>query len=342
MHRLAFLQTDYYGNPASAYLLAGATFLAIVWVFLVLRRVLRDRLPGLAADLLVQVHVHELAVVALYLAARPLDLPNRLDMGLHVVFVLVVAYRAVGLLSTAASYAIRHAMIENGSDVANRDTAATATLLVKGVIWVSAVLFTLSNLGFNVTSLLAGLGIGGVAVALAAQAILGDLFSAVAIYLDKPFVIGDAIKVGDFFGTVQHIGVKTTRIRSLSGELLVFPNSSLTSSRIQNFRDLSARRVLYNFSVPLGTPAAVLAKIPEQVRAITNKTPNTRFDRAHLAAILDTGFQYEAVFHVLDGDYGHYMDAQQAILLGLVEALAADGIPLAQPTRNVVVTGKIQ
>ncbi|MFI5347864.1 MAG: mechanosensitive ion channel family protein [Elusimicrobiota bacterium] len=341
MHHLAFLQNEYFGNPVSAYTLAGVTFLAITWVFLVTRRVLRTHLPGLASDLLVQVHRHELAVVALYLAARPLELPARLDTALHAVFVLVVAYRLVGLLTTAATYAIRHAMVENSADPASRDTAAAATMLVKGVIWMAALLFALSNLGFNVTSLLAGLGIGGVAVALAAQAILGDLFSAVAIYLDKPFVVGDSIKVGDFFGTVQHIGVKTTRIRSLGGELLVFPNSSLTSSRIQNFRDLSARRVLFNFSVPLGTPAATLAKIPEQLRAITAKTPDIRFDRAHLAAILDTGFQYEVVFHVLNGDYALYMDRQQSILLGLVAALDADGIALAQPTRNVVVTGKM-
>lgn len=341
MHHLAFLQDEYYGNPISAYFFAGAFFLAVVWIFLVARRVLRTRLPGLAAELLVQVHRTEVAVVALYLAARPLEMPHRVDAVLHAVFVVVVAWRLVGLLTTASAHAIREAMAANGSGRDNRETAQTAIMAANFVIWVSALLFALSNLGFNVTSLLAGLGIGGVAVALAAQAVLGDLFSAMAIYLDKPFVVGDSVKVGDSFGTVQHIGVKTTRIRSLGGEMLVYPNSVLTGQRIQNFRDLSARRIAFNFAVPLGTPAATLAKIPDQVRAIVGKASPARFDRAHLAAILDSGFQYEVVFHVMDPDYTRYMDCQQAILLGIVEALAADGIPLAQPTRQVVVSGKM-
>ena len=341
MTHLAPLQSEYLGNPVSAYLLAAATFLAIVWAFLVARRLLYKFLPGLADDIRVQVHLPEFAVVALYIAARPLDLPRRVDLALHAVFVIVVAYRAVGLLSSAAKRGIRKAIMTEAGDDAGRDTAHAATLAVKVVIWIAAALFTLSSLGFNVTSMLAGLGIGGIAVALAAQAVLGDLFSAVAIYLDKPFVVGDSIKVGDFFGTVQHIGIKTTRIRSLGGEMVVFPNSMLTSARVQNFRDLSARRVLFNFSVPLGTPSETLRRIPEQLAAIVAKTPGARFDRAHLAAILDSGFQYEVVFHVLDPDYTRFMDSQQEVLLGLIAALAADAIPLAQPTRSVVIAGKM-
>jgi len=336
----AFFQHEYLGNPMSAYLFGGAVFLGVVWGFLAARRLAARGGPSLATDLIDQVRAFELVVVALGLATRELDLPHRAEHALRAVTVLVIAYRAIGLLSTVAGYAIRRTILSDPSDRANRDTAATATLAAKGLIWIGAALFVLSNAGYNVSSLVAGLGIGGVAVALAAQAVLGDLFSAIALYLDKPFLVGDVIKVGDFFGTVEHVGMKTTRVRSLGGELLVFPNSSLTSARIQNFRQMTERRALISFSVPLATPTETLKKIPEQIRLIVEKTPGVRFDRAHLAQFLESGLQYEAVFYVLNPDYAVYMDRQQAVLLALLEALRADGIPLAQPTRSVVIEGK--
>ncbi len=334
-----FFHREHLGNPMSAYLLAAATFVAAVWSFLVIRRLANRVRPSLAAELIDQVRAHELAIVALDFAVRSLDLPRRFEHSLHVVTILVIAYRVVGLLSTVAHYSIHRTMLTDPSDRANSATAQTATLAAKGVIWLAAVLFTLSNLGFNVTSLLAGLGIGGVAVALAAQAVLGDLFAAIAIYLDKPFVVGDAVKVGDTYGSVEHIGIKTTRVRALSGELLVYPNSALTSARLQNFQQMTERRVVINFSVPLDTPNATLEKIPAQVAAIVNRTPDLRFGRAHLALYQDSGLQYEVVFFVLSPDYTLYMDAQQAVLLGVLETLRADGIPLAQPT-TVMIPGK--
>jgi MscS family membrane protein len=339
MHGFQFVHDEYYANPMSAYLLAGATFMAAVWGFLVVRRVANRVRPSLAADLFAQVRSWEIVVVSLDFAVRSLDLPHRFENALHVVTLLVVAWRAVGLLTTLSRFSIHKTILSDSGDRANFATAQTATLAVNGLIWVTAILFVLSNLGFNVTSMVAGLGIGGIAVALAAQAVLGDLFSAVAIYLDKPFVVGDSIKVADFFGTVEHIGMKTTRVRSLSGELLVYPNSVLTSARTQNFSRMEERRVVINFSVPLGTPIETLKKIPAQVAAIVHKTPNLRFGRAHLSQYQESGLQYEVVFFVLSPDYTVYMDAQQAVLIGLLEALTADGIPLAQPT-TVMIPGK--
>ena len=330
------LQREYLGNSVSAYFLAGVAFASAAGGFLVLRRLSTRVRPGPVSDLSDQIRAHELAVVALDFAVRALDLPPRFERGLHVVTLLVVVYRLVGLLSTLARYAIHQAMLADSSDRDNDATAHAATLAVKALIWLAAILFVLSNLGFNVTSMLAGLGIGGIAVALAAQAVLGDLFSAVAIYLDKPFVVGDSIKVADFAGTVEHIGIKTTRVRSLGGELLVYPNSTLTSARIQNFRRMEERRVVINFSVPLGTPTETLRKISQQAAAVVNKTPDARFGRAHLAQYQESGLQFEVVFHVLSADYARYMDAQQAVLIGLLEALRADGIALAQPTTVMI------
>lgn len=333
----AFLHDDYYGNPMSAYLLAGATFVAAVWIFLVLRRLANRVRPTLASDLIDQVRAHELVIVALDFAVRSLDLPNRVEHALHVVTLLVVAWRLVGLLSTIAKYSIEKTILSDPQDRANYATAQTANLAVKGLIWVATILFVLSNLGFNVSSVLTGLGIGGVAVALAAQAVLGDLFAAIAIYVDKPFIVGDSIQVGDFFGTVEHIGMKTTRVRNLGGELLVYPNSLLTTQRIQNFQRMTERRVVINFSVPIATSPETLRKIPGQVAAIVNKTPDLRFGRAHLSSYEDTGhLQFEVVFFVLSPDYMIYMDAKQAVLVGLIETLAADGIILAQPTTVMI------
>ena len=334
-----FLHQEYFDNPVSAYLLAGATFAAAIWLFLVVRRLGHRVRPSLASDLIDQVRSYEVVVVAVDFAVRTLDLPPRLEHALHVVTILVVAYRVVGLLSTLARYSIHKAILSDPSDIVNYATAQTATLAVRCVIWLAAILLTLSNLGFNVTSMLAGLGIGGIAIALAAQAVLADLFAAVAIYVDKPFVVGDMIKVADFFGTVERIGIKTTRVRSLGGELLIYPNSALTTTRIQNFQKMVERRIVVNFSVPLDTSTETLKKIPVQVAAIVNRTPNLRFGRAHLAQYMESGLQFEVVFFVLSPDYTLYMDANQAVLVGLLETLRADGIPLAQPT-TVMIPGK--
>ncbi|OGR48765.1 MAG: hypothetical protein A2X40_04195 [Elusimicrobia bacterium GWC2_65_9] len=348
MNRYAFLQRDYLGNPVSAYLWAAATFLAVLWGVLIARRAVLARLRVLAlktqtdlddfaVDMLEQIRSPEVYIVAAYIAARPLDLPAKFDGAFHTVLVIVVACRLATLLSTAAGYFIRKMVLAGGKDHAHAETANTAAFAAKLLLWVGAFMFVLGNLGFNVSSMLAGLGIGGIAIALAVQAVLGDLFSAMAIYLDKPFVVGDAIKVGDALGTVEHIGIKTTRVRALSGEMLVFPNSTLTSTRIQNFKHLDERRVALTFAVPLNTPGETLKKIPEQVRAVVTKIPTTRFDRSHLAAFRESGLEFEVVFYVTSSDYGVYMDRQQAVLLGVLEALRAGAIPLAQPVRTLVI-----
>lgn len=348
MNRFVFLHREYLGNPVSAYLWAAATFLGVLWGVLVARRVILARLRQLAVktqtdlddfavDMLEQIRSPEVYIIAAYIAARPLDLPARFENVFRTVLVIVVAYRLVTLLSTTAGYFIRKMVLAGGSDAAHVETANTATFAARILLWAGAFMFVLGNLGFNVTSMVAGLGISGIAVALAAQAVLGDLFSAMAIYLDKPFTVGDAIKVGDAVGTVEHIGIKTTRVRALSGEMLVFPNSALTSTRIQNFKHLDERRVVLTFAVPPATPVATLRKIPEQVRAVVAKIPTTRFDRSHLAVFRESGLEFESVFYVTSSDYGVYMERQQAVLLGVLEALRADNIPLAQPMRTLVI-----
>lgn len=194
---------------------------------------------------------------------------------------------------------------------------------------------TLDNLGVDVTTLITGLGIGGVAIALATQNILGDLFASLSIVLDKPFVVGDFIRTGEDLGRVEQIGLKTTRVRSLSGELLVFSNSDLLQSRIRNYKQMEERRILFRIGVVYQTAPARLRRIPLIVREIIERQQAVRFDRAHFAAFGDSSYDFEFVYFVGSPDYNAYMDTQQAINLAIVDAFAAEKIELAYPTRTL-------
>jgi len=207
--------------------------------------------------------------------------------------------------------------------------------LVRGALWVAVVVFILDNLGYNVSALLAGLGIGGVAVALALQNVLGDLFASLSIALDKPFVTGDFIVVDDKLGTVSRIGLKTTRVTSLSGEQLVFSNSDLLSSRIRNYKRMQERRVVFSFGVLYQTTTEQLEAIPGMVRTIIEKTERTRFDRAHFKEFGDSSYLFEVVYYMLEPDYTLYMDAQQRINLELCRRFEEHGIGFAYPTRTL-------
>jgi small-conductance mechanosensitive channel len=346
MPQFAFLKFDYLGNSVSEYMLAAATFLGVLWGFLLARRIILGRLRALAlmtttklddiaVEMLEKVKAPECYAVAFYIALRPLAVHPRFDRGVHIVVIILVAYRLVTMFQTAVAYGVEKLILAEGADVAHRDTAATVTFAAQGLIWVGAFLFVLSNLGFNVTSMVAGLGISGIAVALAAQAVLGDLFSAVAIYLDKPFIVGDFIRVGDIGGTVEHIGVKTTRVRSINGELLVYPNAALTSQRIQNFKQLTERRSVIAFSLPGDTAPSILKKVPGHGRSAVGKAKDARLDRSHMTGVSDGALQFELVFYVRGADYNAYMDAQEAVLLDLLESLRLEGVSITGPARRI-------
>lgn len=349
---LAVLHHKLYGNTVLAYLIAAAVFLATVWAFLVGRRLLLLQLRRWAArtatsvddfaiELLERIRMPECYLVGLYFGTRWLALPPRFDATLRTVVLIVVAYRTVNLLSVAVRHAVRLAMLGDEADPSRRAAAQTLTGLLQFFLWISAGLFVLANLGFNITSMVAGLGIGGIAVALAAQAVLGDLFSAVAIFLDKPFEVGDFIIFEDAMGTVEQIGIKTTRIRSLSGELLVVANGQLTSTRIRNFKQMRERRVVFGFGVTYDATEEQLAAVPGLVKAAVEREPLLRFDRAHFMRFGDSSLDFEVVYWFLDPDYNRHMDAQQRVLLSIMRELRARGLEFAFPTRTVHVQGAL-
>jgi small-conductance mechanosensitive channel len=281
-----------------------------------------------------------LAPLALYTATQVLTLPARTE---HIVGQLAIMAL---LLQTAiwGHYFIeswmRHTLqVKKTEDAASASTVGVLGFLARLGLWSFALLLALDNLGFNITALLTGLGIGGVAVALAAQNILGDLFASISIALDKPFIIGDFIVVGDQMGTVEYIGLKTTRLRSLSGEQIVFSNTDLLNSRIHNYKRMMERRVLFSFGVIYQTPANLLERIPAMVREIIEQQEHTRFDRTHFKAYGDSSLDFEVVYYVLDRDYNVYMDKQQAINFALFRRFETEGIEFAYPTRTLFVHG---
>jgi small-conductance mechanosensitive channel len=219
------------------------------------------------------------------------------------------------------------------------DISAYSAINVTGkfLLWSLLFLLLLDNLGVNITALVTGLGIGGIAIALAVQNILGDIFASLSIVLDRPFEVGDFIVVGDKAGTVENIGLKTSRIKSLSGEQLVFPNKTLIESEIRNFKRMQTRRVVFTFGVVYNTPLEKLKRIPSLVKEIIEATPNTVFDRAHFTKFAESSLDFEVVHILQTPDYNPFMDTQQHINLALFERFTNEGIEFAFPTRTIVI-----
>lgn len=222
------------------------------------------------------------------------------------------------------------------ANVSGEQSVSGLMLVLNIVIWIVGIIFLIDNLGYNVTTLIAGLGIGGIAVALAAQTILGDLFSYFAIFFDKPFEVGDSITIGDQSGTVEKIGIKTTRIRTLEGDQLVCSNSDLTNSRLNNFKRLENRRVVFTLRIVYDTSVEVLEEIPGMVKMIIDKQPHVAFSRGHLAALDDWSINFEFVYNVLSPDYGTYMDVQHEIYSGILKKFKEKSICFAFPAQPFI------
>ena len=222
-----------------------------------------------------------------------------------------------------------------------QDATMATTIAVIGFVsrllfWVAIVLMALENLGFPIGTLLAGLGVGGIAVALAVQNVLGDLFASLSIVLDKPFLIGDFITIDSFAGTVEHVGLKTTRLRSLTGEQLIFANSDLLKSRIRNYKRMNERRVVFTLGVAYETPVARLEGIPGMIREVVEAQTNVRFDRAHFKEYGAYSLNFEVVYWMLLPDYNLFMDTNQAVNLAIFRRFAAAGIQFAYPTQTIL------
>lgn len=278
------------------------------------------------------------AFLATYLASRSIQMSGFAEKLFTAVLVIWITYQIIVAIEIFIDYIITKRVKENGEG--NAAAMHLASILMKTLIWVFAILTALSNIGVNVTSLIAGLGIGGIAVALAAQNILGDLFSSFAIYLDQPFVVGDAIKVGEITGTVEKIGMKTTRLRAQQGEEIVIPNKDMASARIQNFKKMKERRVTFSFGIPYESDDKKLVKIPLWIKEIISQEPNTRFDRAHFKEFGASALDFEVIYFVTSSDMLVHMDARQNINLAIREKFKKEKVDMAYATQIVHMQNK--
>jgi small-conductance mechanosensitive channel len=274
----------------------------------------------------------------LYLSTRTLTLNPTISKVVDVLGVILLTIFGIRFLVSLLSYSLQTYWLKKEKDEAKQRGIRGIVTVIKVVIWGVGLTFLLDNLGFKISTVIAGLGIGGIAVAMAAQAVLKDLFSYLAILLDRPFEIGDFIIVGDFLGSVEHIGIKTTRVRSLGGEQLVFSNTDLTDSRLRNYKRMERRRVAFQLGVVYQTSLQHLKEIPAIIRKIIEGVADTTFDRAHFFSYGDFSLNFEVVYYVLSPDYNQYMDTQQKINLAINEEFEKRGIEFAYPTQTLFLT----
>ena len=341
-------ETTFAGIPLWSLLVAiasaTATYVAIlVALYLITRRAKAWATQSQSGMAMTVVDVLEgtsrtlMLVVALLVGASLLDLPGRWESRLSQLWFVAVALQ-MGLWGMRAIGIGVRRYVQRHSSTGMTQVSASATLMSWGLrtlLWSVVLLAILSNVGVNITAFIASLGVGGIAVALAVQNILGDLFASLAIAVDKPFEVGDFVAVGSVSGTVQVIGLKTTRIRSLQGEQIVMSNTDLLKQTISNFRMLERRRIVFGFGVTYDTTPEQAEAIPGIVRKLIEAHPQLRFDRAHFKAFGASSLDYEVVYIVEDPAFGVYMDMQQAVNLGLMRELKALGVEFAFPTRTV-------
>lgn len=271
-----------------------------------------------------------------YLSLRFLVLSSKIEHILDVMMFVLFTMFSVSILIAIAHYSLQRYLQTSDNSMQKKDQLKGLSGLVSFVIWVVAIIFLLDNLGVKISAVVAGLGIGGIAVALAAQAVLGDLFSYFVIFFDKPFETGDFVMVGDKLGVVEHIGIKTTRIRALSGEQLVFSNTDLTNSRVHNYKRMEKRRVVFSLGVTYQTSPELLRKITSIVKDIIITMEDTLYDRGHFASYGDFSLNFEFVYYVNGEDYNKYMDIQQSINLAIFETFKNEGIDFAYPTQTLI------
>lgn len=270
-----------------------------------------------------------LYVLAFYIGLKYIRMPAKASQVIYIALLLVITFFLLRIITSFIGFIFKQALAGKEKNRQREKQAKGILLIVQTIFWVLGFLFLIDNLGYDITTLVAGLGIGGIAIALAAQTILGDLFSYLVIFFDKPFEIGDFIIVQDKMGTVEHIGIKTTRIRTLAGEQLVCSNTDLTNSRVHNYKRMEERRVAFSFGLVYHTPVAKLKIIPQLVRKIIEGMEYARFDRAHFLTFGKLSLDFEVVYYVTKPDANLYMDIQQKINLEIFELFEKEEIEFA-------------
>jgi small-conductance mechanosensitive channel len=340
------LEEKYFNNTVQDYAIAAAIILGGMLLLRMFRNYLLNRLKTWAKKTETTIDDYIIAGVErfglpilnyalFYWGIHYLTLSDRVSRIVTIVTSAVIVFFVVRIILTVIRKALETYVLrqENGETKLKQITGIM--IVINITVWALAAVFLFDNLGYNVTAIITGLGIGGIAIALAAQNILGDLFNYFVIFFDRPFEVGDFIVVDDKKGTVEYIGIKTTRLKSLSGEQVVISNSNLTNSRLHNFKRMEERRIVFQLGVTYGTSLEKLKTIPGIIKKIFDEEPLARLDRVHFAAYGDFSLNYEIVFFVNSPDYNQYMDVHQAVNLKIYEAFEQQGIEFAFPTQTI-------
>jgi small-conductance mechanosensitive channel len=340
------MEKVFFGNPVSDYAICAALILAGFVVVKIFQHVILKRLRKLAEktattldDFFIGILRKTLVPMAyfgiLYLSLNTLALAPFVKRGIDIAAAAVLTIYAARFFTVLMGYGFNIYWTARGKTEALKRSLNGILRVANMIVWGLAIMFLLDNLGFKISAVIAGLGIGGVAVALAAQAVLGDLFSYFAIIFDRPFEIGDFIIIGDFLGSIEYIGIKTTRIRSLGGEQLVFSNTDLTNSRVRNYKRMDKRRVVFKVGVTYQTTLDEVKAIPGIIEKIIKGTGDTVFDRSHFFSYGDFSLVFETVYYVMGSSYNKYMDIQQKINFAIKEEFEKHGIEFAYPTQTL-------
>lgn len=341
-----FLDRVYFGNTVQDYFIALGIFLVGIALVRIFRKAILNKLKKWAETTETNLDDYIVSAVerfgmpmlnfaAVYFGIHYLTLTEFGEKAVHAATVVIITFYTIRLVTIMIRVFIE-SYVKNQENGEEKVRQLKGVLLVINIgIWGLGIVFLFDNLGYDVTAIIAGLGIGGIAIALAAQNILGDLFNYFVIFFDQPFEIGDFIVVDDKMGNVEYIGIKTTRLKSLSGEQIIISNTDLTNSRLHNFKRMENRRILFSLGVTYQTTPEQLKIIPELIKSTIEAQENVKFDRAHFSNFGDFSLNFEVVYYVQSREYSVFMDINQNINLKLFEAFAEKGIEFAYPTQTL-------
>lgn len=335
-------------NSVGEYLFSILVLAVCILFIYVLRMIIIKRLEKWAAktettiDDFIIFHIKKtltplLIFLAFALSLKNLVLNHMITKVIYVAGMALTVIMCLKFLMALIDYLIEIYFKKNNINETKQRSLKWIVVTAKIIMTGLMLIILMDNLGIKISTLVAGLGIGGVAVAFASQAILGDLFSFFVIMFDRPFEIGDFIIVDDLMGTVEHVGIKTTRVRSLGGEELIFSNTSLTNARVRNYKRMERRRIVFKLGVTYQTSFENMKEIPEIIKKTVSSENEVLFDRAHFSSYGDFALIYEIVYIVLNSDYNKYMDIQQSINFKIKEEFDKRKIDFAYPTQTLFI-----
>lgn len=341
-----FLARTYFGNSIQQWLISLTILLAGILVIHIFKRVAlryfrkwslktETTIDDFFLSTIEKSVVPLFYLVAFWLGMNILSIDPKVASVLHVAALLYITFFVLRVITSVVRQFVFSFIKTKENSETKEKQARGLLLIVNFIIWVLGIVFIIDNLGYNVTTLITGLGIGGIAIALAAQTILGDLFSYFVIFFDRPFEIGDFIIVEDNMGSIEYIGIKTTRIRTLGGEQLICSNTYLTNARVHNYKRMEQRRIVFKLGVTYQTPSEQVKAIPSIVKEIIESVKDVRLDRGHFSGFGNFSLDFEFVYYTLSADYNIYMDKQQEIYFAILSKFEAEKIEFAYPTQTI-------